>query len=217
MSRPYSNDDLGDLEDLHEPPPADREISLGTGAILGIFLALVLVCGAFFGLGYSLGHRNTPATTAEAEPSPPVTTTTAGSSRPMTADSTGPAERPSGTPALPTVSPRALPLHARELPADQAAEHHAQAAAPAGERPVAATAPTPAGSGSFYVQISAVSHPEDAQTLVTALKHRGYEAQIRHVPQDALLHVQIGPYGTRKDAEAARQHLIADGYNAILK
>ncbi len=50
--------DSEDLEDVHEgPPAADREISLGTGAMLGIFLALVLVCGAFFGFGYSMGHK----------------------------------------------------------------------------------------------------------------------------------------------------------------
>ncbi len=52
---------------------------------------------------------------------------------------------------------------------------------------------------------------------MTALKRRGYEATVRHSSQDQLLHVQMGPYATKKDADAMRQRLSADGYNAILK
>jgi len=37
---------------------AEREISLGTPAILGIFFALALVCAGFFGFGYTLGRRS---------------------------------------------------------------------------------------------------------------------------------------------------------------
>jgi len=35
----------------------DTEITLGTGKLLGIFFGLVFVCGAFFTLGYMLGHN----------------------------------------------------------------------------------------------------------------------------------------------------------------
>jgi len=37
------------------------------------------------------------------------------------------------------------------------------------------------------------------------------------MPQDKLLRVQIGPFASRKDADAMRQRLISDGYNAIVK
>ena len=67
------------------------------------------------------------------------------------------------------------------------------------------------------VQIAAVSHREDADNLLTALKQRGYDVTIRNEPQDKLLHVQIGPFPTRKDADTTRQRLLADGYNAIVK
>jgi cell division septation protein DedD len=53
--------------------------------------------------------------------------------------------------------------------------------------------------------------------LLNALKRRGYDVTIRHEPQDKLLHIQIGPYPTRKDADVMRQRLLADGYNAIVK
>ena len=58
---------------------------------------------------------------------------------------------------------------------------------------------------------------EDADVLVNALKHRGYNVAIRHEPQDKLLHVQIGPFPTKKDADAMKQRLQTDGYNAIVK
>jgi cell division protein FtsN len=40
---------------------------------------------------------------------------------------------------------------------------------------------------------------------------------VRHEPQDQLLHIQIGPFATRKDAETMRQRVLADGFNAIVK
>jgi cell division septation protein DedD len=49
------------------------------------------------------------------------------------------------------------------------------------------------------------------------LKKRGYTVTIRQEPQDKLLHVQVGPFANKKDAEAMRQRLLADGYNAIVK
>ena len=67
------------------------------------------------------------------------------------------------------------------------------------------------------VQIAAVSHPEDAEALLAALKRRGYTVVVRNEPQDKLLHVQIGPFASRADANVMRQKLLADGYNAILK
>ena len=47
-----------DLHDLHESGEQDREISLGTTTILGIFFALALLCALFFGFGYSMGRRS---------------------------------------------------------------------------------------------------------------------------------------------------------------
>jgi cell division septation protein DedD len=67
------------------------------------------------------------------------------------------------------------------------------------------------------VQIAAVSHQEDADLLVSTLKRRGYSVAIRSEPQDKLLHVQIGPFASHKDADAMRQRLLADGFNAIVK
>lgn len=67
------------------------------------------------------------------------------------------------------------------------------------------------------VQIAAVSHQEDAEMLATTLKRKGYSVGIRNEPQDKLLHVQIGPFPSKKEAEAMRLKLQADGFNAIVK
>ena len=67
------------------------------------------------------------------------------------------------------------------------------------------------------VQVAAVTHQEDANVLVSALRQRGYSVSVRNEPQDKLLHVQVGPFATRETAKAMRSKLQADGYNAILK
>jgi cell division septation protein DedD len=53
--------------------------------------------------------------------------------------------------------------------------------------------------------------------LMSALKGRGYSVSARTESQDKLIHIQIGPFTNRKDAEAMRQRLQGDGYNAIIK
>ncbi len=69
----------------------------------------------------------------------------------------------------------------------------------------------------MMVQVAAVSHQEDADVLTSALKRRGYGVTARPDANDHLIHVQVGPFNNRKDAEAMRQKLLSDGYNAILK
>lgn len=88
---------------------------------------------------------------------------------------------------------------------------------PASTVPSTAAAVPVAGTGTVYVQISAVSHKEDADTLMAALRRRGYSVFTRTSDADKLIHVQVGPYANKKDAEVMRQKLLGDGYNAILK
>jgi cell division septation protein DedD len=69
----------------------------------------------------------------------------------------------------------------------------------------------------WMVQIAAVSHAEDAEVLVNALRKRGYTATARREVNDNLIHVQTGPFANRNDANAVRQKLLNDGYNAIVE
>jgi DedD protein len=178
----------------------DREISLGPGTILGLFFVLALICACFFGFGYSVGHRSAtsavpavivPATSASSAPKP-----SAGSFTP-----------PSVT-AANALQPG--------IPADAAV-----AAAPKTASTQAPTSAAPASgasaAGSFMVQVAAVSSQQIADIEVSALRKDGYAVVVRHEPQDTLLHVQIGPFADKKEAEAMRQRVIADGFNAIVK
>jgi cell division septation protein DedD len=67
------------------------------------------------------------------------------------------------------------------------------------------------------VQIAAVSNSEDAQVLLAALRRRGYAVSTRREVTDGLIHVRIGPFNNRSDANLWRQKLLNDGYNAILQ
>jgi cell division septation protein DedD len=81
------------------------------------------------------------------------------------------------------------------------------------------TAPAIAPGGAFIVQIAAISgtHKDDADLLANALHSKGYQVSERTEAQDKLIHIQVGPFATKADAEAMRERLIVDGYNAIVK
>lgn len=198
----------------------DREISLGMPTILGIFFAIALLCACFFGFGYTLGRRSVPLAPVAVSADPIPGLASSSSSKPA-----------AGSPAA------ALPVSSSEIPgatvivpsgpAAPAAPPAAKNAATPADGLIAGdkippAAPQPATSNqqpapAFMVQVAAVSSQDVANIELAALKKDGYDVVIRHEPQDQLLHVQIGPFATRKDAEAMRQRVIADGFNAIVK
>lgn len=215
-----------DLDDLNGTK--DREITLGTTMILGIFFALAVLCAVFFGFGYQVGHKSAIAAPATASTeSQPSNSSFAG----LKPAAGSPAASASGASvAVPVASPAATPratAEASEDPSDDVPKPVPTPvrAPPPAPRPVATPAPSPTpvastpgptGAGAI-VQIAAVSHQEDADLLITTLKRRGYNVAIHSEPQDKLLHVQVGPFASHKEADAMRQKLLADGFNAIVK
>jgi len=221
-----------DLQDLHEPIEQDREISLGTTTILGIFFALALLCAVFFGFGYSLGGRSAssvaPANSSSSESKLASGNPTNQAAVASSPDKTDKLEKPAAGTAQSTVVPLdSSNAAAQQVPAPTPVKEEVPtprpdvrnesalrtAAKPAAVVPVVAT---PSSSGSSVVQIAAMSHPEDADVVAADLKRRGYTVVIRRVPQDKLFHVQVGPFATRKEADAMRQRLQTDGYNSAI-
>ena len=189
----------------------DTEITLGTGRMLALFFGLVGICALFFGLGYSLGKSS--------------------SSKPVVA-----AAEPARVESKPAVKPNApTKPSAGDLTFYQAVKQSDTEAQPArgsssadsSDSPLAAAtaagvAPQPLvgtiDNASYVVQVAAVSKKDDAEALLSALKRKSYAVFIAgNEPHDRLFHVQVGPFGNVKDAEAARAKLVADGYNPILK
>ena len=67
------------------------------------------------------------------------------------------------------------------------------------------------------VEIMASSHESDADAMVAALKRHGYDVAVNRNPADPLLHLDVGPFTNKGEAELMRQRLLRDGYNATIK
>jgi DedD protein len=198
------------LDDDDEPSDKDHELTLSTGSILGIFLGLVLLCGLFFGFGYKMGSRKTaPPIAAAASETPSAPATNFSNFKPA-----------AGSPASSAAPTPAPPAPATQPPRDTVPSTSNPPAPVVRATPppaVPVNAPTPGANGIFVVQVAAVSRQEDAEMLVHALVVKGYPAFERNEPQDKLLHIQVGPFTTRKDADSAKQRLLNDGYQPIIK
>ncbi len=188
----------------------DTEITLGTGKLLVLFFGLVGVCALFFGLGYSLGRKSEPAITTASAAIPPTS-------------SVGKANSGSA-PTQPMTFYKAVEQKDANPELTPAEAKTDSAAAPASTSPAqtqAVTSPDPTTTlptGGYFVQVAAVSKQEDADALVDALKKKQYPAFVAAAAaSDKLFHVQVGPFGEVKDAEAMRAKLIGDGYSPILK
>lgn len=202
-----------DEDDDLQPP--ERELTLGTGMILVIFLVLVLLCGAFFGFGYKMGSLSKAP-----EPVSAVNTNTGGSApatdfsgfKPAAGSPGGAGAGAASGPDAASAAQPSQPSSAEPMPpaANPAATEQAAA-------PVVTTPEQPVAVGSYMVQVAAVSHEEDAQLLVNALKAKGYPVSAHTESQDKFFHIQIGPFTNMKDAMAAKQRLVAEGYQPIIK
>jgi DedD protein len=225
------------LDTDEEEETKATEITLSTASLLGIFFGLVLICGVFFGFGYSMGRGTEQGAKAASLGTAPASNAAesddAANQQPETpspAQSQDNAEAPAKA---------ALPAPVKHAKADDAEDASAGDAAPAPPKHVsqalvaatesaavqkpsaglaAATVPIAApATGQPMVQIAAVARQEDADVLVSALRQRGYGVVVRNEPQDKLLHVQVGPFADRTQATAIKQKLLSDGYNAIIK
>jgi cell division septation protein DedD len=199
------------LDEDEEDLKRERELTLSTGVILGIFLVLVLLCGAFFGFGYKMGSHKAVV--------PLVAETTDSGAQPSS-ETFGGFKPSAGSPAGGnTAQPAAENPGGGDAASDApAAESPAPAPVARTTAPPVVTTPEPTvATGSYVVQVAAVSHEEDAQLLVTALKAKGYPVSAHTEPADKFYHIQVGPFTNVKDATAAKQRLVADGYQPIIK
>jgi len=215
MDQEQEQDELAhELAGLNNPQPV-REFTLTTTTLLVFFFGLVMVCGLFFGLGYSLGRGElslasplqpktlaAPATQTAHEK--PAATTQNTSSKP-------PQPTPGDSSSAQAQSPTAASDTPQPIPATLTPQ---SASPPESAPPTASTPPSPAP---IMVQIAAVSDQNDADVLLSALRKRGYTVSVHREPGDSLMHVQVGPFANPADAKAMRQKLLSDGYNAILR
>lgn len=221
----------------------DREVTLGPTMLVAIACGLFLLCGLCFVFGYSLGHHSSVETAVSGihpAPSPGGQIQVAGSqAKPSAAQSSiqpqqsqadvstasaGDAPSATANSAASQAQSAVAPVQRAGVAAPSISGSTVQAALPAQSTvanpiPGAGQRVTPAlpQGKSYMVQIAAVSHVEDAQVLVGALRKRGYAVTERHDPVDGLTHVQVGPFNDLVEASAMRLKLLNDGYNAIVQ
>jgi cell division septation protein DedD len=233
-----------DDEQKTERPRRDTELTLGNGALFGLFLGLVLLCGFCFGLGYAIGHRGAAPTVAAKAPTaapdqeplqgsaaipkpsaaetaaaPPLLPGDAGAASSPAPPGDGTTANPAGTPPGPIVN----------APGDEAAattpvagSAQVRPALPGAgyQAPLAQAGAAPnvhaalPSQALWRVQIAAVSNSADANVLSAALRQHGYSVTAAHDPADGLIHVRIGPFASRDEAIHWRDRLLGDGYNA---
>ena len=218
----------------------DTELTLGPAMLLGILVGLLVLCGLCFGLGYASGRRGSAETAVatqsatapvssqmgDSPSNPPATVAGAQQQRadvdepPSSAQVGNPAESAAdagaavpGAPAQQQVPP-VQPVQPVQPLVRSALPPQGVAAQTSSSLPVQRALPQAPG---LMVQIAAVSHAEDAEVLVGALRRRGYAVAARQEPGDGLIHVQVGPFNNRNDANIMCQRLLGDGYNASVR
>jgi len=190
----------------------DTEITLGTGKMLALFFSLVALCGLFFGLGFSLGRGSVRPLSGPEQAQAPA----------------GPALRNSAMKSSGSGTPQATegtfyknveqkdsnpPVPQPDAPKQASSKESGTQNSSTPPDPMSAT-----GGAGYFVQVAAVSKQDDAQALVDALKKKQYAAFTSNTSSlDKFFHVQVGPFGDIKEAEATKAKLIGDGYNPILK
>jgi DedD protein len=222
----------------------DTELTLSVGTLLFLFIGFVVLCGACFGLGYMVGHRGSAPQAAALPLAGTPATSQPGASRTKpsaTAQPPAPAAAPVSSSAgdatqtaaaTPTQSTTTVTVPISPTPTadSSSAKSQVRPALPAADAPTAAYPSYPANvaaqpqtraaatsqSGPLWVQVAAVSHVEDARALADALTRHGYAVTARR-DADNLIHVRIGPFNSRDEANSWRAKLLGDGYNAEIQ
>lgn len=181
---------------MQKGPDGQFELVLENRQVLTIFFAVVVLCGVFFALGFTVG-KNTIGYIA---PSDPTVVAAAGKKSAIT-----PSEIQKEEPAA--ASAPAI-TYDKSLPQAAASAPKLETAPPAA---VAADEPT------ISLQVAALSKKEDAEALLSLLSRKGFRAYSTSNSADRLVRVQVGPFGHVKDAEDAKTRLEQEGFRPITK
>lgn len=233
MIRDFSKDEMEAAESGQ-----DTELILGGGTLFVLGCGLLVLCTVCFSIGYFVGHRTAPPSATASSPSSyskPLPIPTGSGSKPGAAGqppakpqsiaTVDVATDPSGSVRPPIEAQAAVVAgnpgapQAQLKPAVDPQVHPALVQQTSGAQSASVLQVQPAMTQvqGWMVQIAAVSHSEDAEVLVNALRKRGYTVTARREVGDNLIHVQTGPFANRNDANAMRQKLLNDGYNAIVE
>jgi DedD protein len=196
---------------------------LSARQLILFFFAGVAVCGVFFALGFLVGYHEQGPGRGVAADSERVTQP---SDIPPTVNPPTERAKPTTQPATPGASAKG-----DEQPSEEdiapAPSRERQASSSQGPRTAraessaAAAQSKPSDKAGLGVQVVALSSRQAALMLVSALKGRGYAAFLLS-PEgaraaDKLFRVEVGPFGSRAEAEKIRRKLAAEGYKPFIR
>jgi cell division septation protein DedD len=199
--------------------------------VIGLFLAVILLSGLFFTLGYVMGLHQSEASADDLPGKPELRNPPKPEVVSKRASKTPPAE-----PASETSAPEWEFYHAGEKgktddrlkPANSSTSPQLQQSAPVllKSPPASRNAASNASkvpnssvlSGSGYsLQVAAMNKEADALDLAKVLQKKRFPAYVLSPHGDKYYRVQVGPYADLKAADLARKGLEDAGFKAFVK
>ena len=197
--------------------------------VIGLFLLMLLFSGVFFTLGYVMGRNQYDAqvsaassfasrpVVAKSDPTPKKnldSPSTGGESDPATSNSDwefyGNNKPAKSEPRLEAAAkPPVAPAPAKPLNGNAKAQP-----APVKSSKQAVLGP-PIPAGAYVLQVAAFLKQDDAVTVANDLQRKHYLCYIQTPQKDKYYRVQVGPFKDRKAADAAKQGLENEGFNAF--
>ena len=206
---------------MPKAPDGQYELVLENRQVLTIFFAVVVLCGVFFGLGYTVG-KNTMGYIPPADGSVMAAAGKKSAIQPVNATETRKEEPAAAPAAAPPASDLTYGRSLEQKASSAQLETQPAAGPPAETKPAAgkpggtpAAAPA-AAEGAISLQVAALSKKEDAEALLGLLNKKGFRASIV-TGEDRLYRVQIGPFSKPKDAEETKAQLAQEGFKPITK
>jgi len=193
-----------------------------------LYLACIAVCAIFFSLGFLVGFNERgshsgPTTEVVTPPSvvPPTINPppdTGQLSPPDPSQTHSDANTEPQTEVIPAGGGPVSSAPPDEPAKSTPSKKHTKAEAKAEAAPAAA--PGEVGEG-IMLQVAALRTRQDAETMVSLLKARGYPVfmvpPINAHAEDSLYRVQVGPFRTKSDADHARDKLVGEGFKPFVK
>ena len=207
--------------------------------VIGLFLAVILLSGLFFTLGYVMGlHQSEARASADDLPAKPESRNapkpeSVAKRAPKTTPWQSSTDTGTGTPN----SSEWEFYHAGEknknqellkpgpaVPATQAKSDPVLVKAPAprganaGSSKASKGSTVPAAPANGYsLQVAAMNREEDALDLAKILQKKKFPAYVLSPHDDNYYRVQVGPYADLKATDAARKGLETAGFKAFVK
>ncbi len=202
--------------------------------VIGLFMAVILLSGLFFTLGYVMGRNQDEAQArgVDLREKPEPSVFSRPEPAPKRANKSVPAETPADTGAPPSsewefyhagesnkAEDRLKPTAATPAPVKKSEPAVVKTTAPARTASGSSKNSTgPLTTGSAYtLQVAAMTKEADALDLARQLQKKKFPAFVVSPRADKYYRVEVGPYADQKATDAARKGLEGAGFKAFAK